>query len=292
MNFSDFLLILSTILMFLGFGTFLYFTYIDKFFFPKNKSKTLESVSAFGDYIGGVTGPIFALAGFLIVYSTIIDNRQDSNEQKFETLYFKFLDHNHLSMSEINFTSTISCKEFEGANVWVPFRKILKKSYRFVDSNRFTMQLNDSQKFVLAYSIFFTGTPRSSNSNSRTINKFLQFFKNKNLVDSFIADLRSIKHCEGFSVAFGGYSNKLEHLYNQFFSYLAYVDNANNINDQQKSDYVSMLVNQQSNFSLAMLKFHINSDLSTTNQKKLSVKYNIFKTVDPILMDLGQNNDE
>jgi len=91
MNLSNILLSISILLMLIGFGSFIYHMYFGQLFFTRKKPKTLDMASAFGDYIGGITGPLFALAGFLIVYATIIENRQDSNEQKFENIVFKIL---------------------------------------------------------------------------------------------------------------------------------------------------------------------------------------------------------
>ena len=73
MTLSNFLILFSLFLVICGFSFYLYFSLFSKLFFQKKQKTTPERASTFGEFINGLTGPIFALAGFLIIYATIMD---------------------------------------------------------------------------------------------------------------------------------------------------------------------------------------------------------------------------
>lgn len=280
----------SVILMFLGFGAFVYHMYFGKIFFPKKQAKTIDSASAFGGYIGGITGPLFALAGFLIVYATIIENREDSNEQKFESIIYKFIDYQRENLKNINLTSPKSCSQIEGSGVWLTFRAILCKSFQLVDSSQYTKNISSADKYKLYYSIFYYGIPKNSKDQSRSLNQLKSTISNVSNLDSLIAQARRIEHCEQKNTYFTGYSNKLEIIYNQFRTAIEYIDHSDAMEFERKKHYVNLFLDQHTPFCLALIKIHSNSLKDSSEFKKLSEKYGIFDRVDAVLLNLSETN--
>jgi hypothetical protein len=289
MNLSNFLLSISILLMLLGFGSFIYHMYFGKIFFARKEPKTIDKASAFGGYIGGITGPLFALAGFLIVYATIIENRQDSNEQKFENIVFKFIDYQRQNLAAIILTSPVSCDENQGIAVWPVLKGNMSSAFNFIDSSKYTKMLDSSNKIKLYYPLFYYGMPTKAESNkSRAIPFLRDVFKNPADLDSFIQQGKRLEHCEEKSHRFGGYSNKLGPIFSQFISCISYIDRSDIIDHEKKKQYVSILIDQHSTFCLAVMHFHFTSVVESPESIRLLNKYEVFGKLDPKLLQLSE----
>lgn len=288
MALSSILLIVSFVLMLLGFGTFVYHIYFGRIFFNKNEPKTSENASAFGGFISGITGPVFALAGFLIVYSTIIENRQDSNENKFESIFFKLLDYQRENLISLTLDHPTKCDEVSGYEVWGPLRSNMISSKKFLDSSKYTKDnLTDSDRQKLFYILFFYGIPSNSQfKTSRSLPVLKKFIKDTVALDSFLHQSKRLKHCEKNSRRFIGYSNKLTPIFNQFYNCITYIDQCDYITDRAKKQYVKIVVDQHPPFCLALMSFHFSSELETQDKMQLLEKYDVFLDVDRKLIEL------
>lgn len=157
MNLSDLLLIFSLFLVIAGSASDIYFGLISKLFFKKNIKTTPETASSFGEFINGLTGPIFALAGFLIIYATIIDQNDLNNLQQFENRFFKNLDYNRSNTLEISIVSPKSCKKIVGNAVWVSCYQQIKTAYKLIERDSLMNKLSQNKKLDIAFATFYWG---------------------------------------------------------------------------------------------------------------------------------------
>ncbi len=91
LSITTFLLNSSVIIMIAGVAVFIYYIFFSKLFFNKKEKISPDKASSFGGFMSGLTGPLFTLAGFLIIYATIIEQRQIYQIQNFESSFLQFL---------------------------------------------------------------------------------------------------------------------------------------------------------------------------------------------------------
>ena len=60
-----------------------------------------EDFGQVGDFIGGYVGTLFALVSILFLYSTLKDQRESSETEKFENKYFALIELHRNNVSEI-----------------------------------------------------------------------------------------------------------------------------------------------------------------------------------------------
>lgn len=242
--------------------------------------------SAFGDYIAGITGPLFALAGFLIVYATIIENRQDSNEQKFDNIVFKIIDYQRENLSSMVITAPVSCDRLEGNATWTVMKANLSSAFKLLDSSIYSKTLDSTAKIKMSYAIFYYGMPRKFNK-SRALPFLREKLKKMAEIDSIILQGGRLEHCTETSHRFNGYSNKIEPIFNQFLSCISFIDGSDLIDLDKKKQYVNILINQHSPYCIVMMYFHFNSGIVPIDSLKLLNKYSVFGTLDKKLLILN-----
>ncbi|RYX87134.1 hypothetical protein EON73_01990 [bacterium] len=80
------LLVITGIIMIIGF-----LNYLSKDYTFGGDNIDITKTGAVGDYIGGFVGTIFALAGFVFVYLTYIDQRESNEKEKIENRFFTLI---------------------------------------------------------------------------------------------------------------------------------------------------------------------------------------------------------
>ena len=282
MKLNDLLIIISLILVVLGFSLYLYFSLISKLFFQKKEKTTPELASTFGEFINGITGPIFALAGFLIIYATLMDQNDINNLQHFESLFYKQLDYNRENNINISIKSPKTCEEINGGAVWVSFYSQIKKAYQIIENDRFLKNEPLNKKIDLAFATFFYGISKLDTARLYShINK-LNLSANSNL--NYVSNLKLLDHCQNWKSYFVGYSNKFGVFLKQYFSFIYYVDKQKTLTPKQKEEYIKMLNLQNDNFCQIIIYYYINSSLSSTEELRITEKYNILTDIDNSLL--------
>ncbi|MFM7628891.1 MAG: hypothetical protein ACKO44_05185 [Algoriphagus sp.] len=272
------LIYFSAILIFLGLSFYLYFALYSKLFFSKNKELTPEKASSFGEFINGLTGPIFALSGFLIIYGTIINQNQVENIQQFESTFFKTLDYHRENIKDIQIFSPRSCKQIEGVSVWVTFYSQIKRAYNVVESDSALFKLKESDKLDLAFLTFFYGL--GSTDTTRIYKKITDLKITNDSANDYVFKLKSVKHCEDFSNYFVGYSSLFNSVVIEYFSYIQYIDELEYLETEQKKKYIDLLVVQNNSFSNIVLHYYLNSTIVDNAHLILSKKYNVVSNID------------
>jgi|LakMenEpi03Aug12_release.lakeMendotaPanAssembly.Ray.scaffolds.fasta_scaffold498952_1 hypothetical protein len=278
---SDFLIWSSLFLVVLGFSLYLYFSFFSKLFFQKKTKTTPERASTFGDFINGLTGPIFALSSLLIIYATIIDQNKINNIQNFENLFFKQLDYNRDNNLQISIKSPKSCEEISGDAVWVSFYSQLKKAYSIIDADSTLSKLPTNKKIDLSFATFFYGI-----SKLDTARLYLHFDKldlTEKSKSSYVSNLKLAPHCEEQTTYFVGHGSKLGAFLKQYFSFINYIDKQKFLSKVQKQEYIEMLTAQNDNFCQLIIYYYLQSSFQESYENALSNKYNLFPKIDESL---------
>jgi len=282
MTLNNLLIIISLILVGLGFALYLYFSFVSKLFFRKKERTTPEIASTFGEFINGLTGPIFALGGFLIIYATIMDQNDINNIQHFESLFYKQMDYHRDNNINISIKSPKTCEEIKGGAVWVSFYSQIKKAYQIIENDSLLKKQPNNKKIDLAFATFYFGI-----SNIDTIRLYSHFDK-LNLTNeskpNYFSNLKSIEHCQAWKSYFPGYSNKLGAFIKQYFSFISYVDNQKTLTIEQKKEYTKLLHAQNDNYCEMVLYFYLESSLCEENEHKMILKYNLLPELESSLL--------
>jgi len=207
MNISEFLIILSLALIALGLYAYIHFAIISNLFPLPKDTITSDRASAFAEFISGITAPIFALAGFLIVYATIMDQNNRENLNHFENHFYKLLDFNRSNYLEISISAPKTCKEIKGGAVWVSYYSQIRKAYEIIETDSFINQMDAFRKVDLAFATFFYGISRLDSA------RLYEYFNKAQIppsqVEQYVISLKAEEHCSTHSSYFTGHSNKV-----------------------------------------------------------------------------------
>jgi hypothetical protein len=288
---SDFLIFFSLILVVLGFALYLYFSLFSKLFFQKKQKTTPERASTFGEFINGLTGPIFALAGFLIIYATIMDQNDTNNIQHFESEFFKLLDYNRANNLDISIKSPKTCNEISGAAVWVSFYSQIKKAYQIIDNDSLFDNVPKNIKKDLAFATFFYGI--SKVDTSRLYSHIDKLNLKAATKSNYVSNLKLVEHCENWNSYFVGYTNNFETFLKQYFSFINYIDKEKTLTSEQKKEYINMLNLQNDNFCQLVIYYYFESSICGAEELKMKSKYNLLPRIDKsLLFHLNANTYE
>ena len=281
MKLSDLLIIISFILVVLGFSLYLYFAFVSRLFFEKKEKTTPEQASTFGEFINGLTGPIFALAGFIIIYATIRDQNELNNIQHFESFFFQQMDYNRGNNLDISIKSPKSCEEIKGGAVWLSFYSQIKKAYHLIEKDSILKTQAKSKKIDLAFSTFYFGI-----SNTDSVRLFSVMDKLNLKEDSkinYVTQLKSTDQCPNWKSYFPGYTNKLGSFLKQYFAFITFVDKQDIMTPKQKAEYIYMLNLQNDIFCQTTIYYYLESSLCTDEEIRIKEKYKLFPSIDTSL---------
>jgi len=288
MKISEILLYISVIVIVIGFLIYIYFLFISQLFFSKKEKTSPERASTFGDFITGLTGPLFTLSGFLVIYATITDQKENNQIQQFESVFFTFLDYHRDNNEKIEIVDPSTCNDIKGRQAWVTFRSIVKKAYEVLDTDSVFVKLTEDQKIDICYEILYYGLGTSD--TTRLYSQLDNYEIDHNTKISFFTKLRSVEHCENVNIFFYGFSNFLGNYFQEYFTYISYVDKSTMITEKEKYNYVTMLISQNDYFSTAVQYFYIHSSLAKKEHIFLANKYKILESIDKRLITLKKNN--
>lgn len=99
--------IISWILLIIGGIISLYFTwsaYCDNYIFWGSSKIDFEKTGQLGDFLGGVVGTVFALAGTFLIYLSFKEQTRQNNREGFETTFFELVNLHRENVNQINYT--------------------------------------------------------------------------------------------------------------------------------------------------------------------------------------------
>src|ERR1700752_4634078 len=80
-------------------------TYIDGFWIWSKNRIDFPTTGEFGDFIGGVVGTIFALAGTLLIYLSFKEQTKQNKREAFESAFFEMVHLHRENVSEMSYTT-------------------------------------------------------------------------------------------------------------------------------------------------------------------------------------------
>ncbi len=282
MELSELLIYFSSGLVIIGISLYLYFAFYSNLFFKKDASITSEKASSFGEFINGLTGPIFALAGFLIIYGTIMDQNKVNNSQQFENNFYKVLDFHRSNNIDISIKSPRTCQPVTGRQVWVSFYSQIKHAYEVIESDSlFKEGLDHNEKLDIAFATLYFG--RGSADTVRLYTYMEKLVPSEEKRADYLKKLKLVEHCDESSTYFVGFSNLLNSYYTEYFNYVKIVDDAKFLNFDEKARYINLLKIQKDNFGGIIQFYYIKSNLAKPSEVALVEKYNLLDNLDSIL---------
>lgn len=136
---------LSWILIIIGGIISIYFifsTKSDGFSFIGNEKIDFQTTGQFGDFIGGVVGTLFALAGTLLIYLSFKEQTTQNIKEGFETTFFELVNIHRDNVNQLNYT------KFDNGSLRVAeHRKVFRQIFvEFLECFREVKKFSNSKK--------------------------------------------------------------------------------------------------------------------------------------------------
>lgn len=288
----------------IGLVLIIYFSFFSKAF--NDGSGELNPVLAnnYGGLIGGLVGPLFSLAGFILLYVTIVSQRQSFEEQQkssfiqqFETRFFELI---RLHRNNVN---ELESKGKKGRKVLIEIKDEFQGLFTEIKS-RYPLESTSKPESAwkkdcikIAYFITYFGINNSSTEYLKErIYKILGANSEGSdlrigiYIDSLITVHKQRKLELDKYLPYDGHQSRLGHYYRHLFQTVKYINNqpAHLFDYDKKYEYVKTLRAQLSTHEQALLLYNSVSELGeswelsdkiTDQNQKLITKYNLIKNI-------------
>jgi hypothetical protein len=107
----------------------------------------------------------------------------------------------------------------------------------------------------------------------------------------YINQLKKVEHCEVSKSYFFGISNRLGSFFNQYFSFINYIDKQKTLTSEQKEEYIKMLNLQNDNFCQLVIYYYLKSALCKAEELEMNKKYKLLPRIDKSLLFHLNPND-
>ncbi|MBA2583833.1 MAG: putative phage abortive infection protein [Bacteroidetes bacterium] len=236
-----------------------------------------ETAGQLGNFVGGYIGTIFALIGVVFLYSTLKNQRETSQVEKFENKYFELIKLQRDNVSEIGIGEDFGRKIF--VILIREFRAILQLTSKI--ALRTNQSFSQEQVFIISYYALFFGVGPNS---SRLLKEALKD-QDKTFVDEFDEALKSdieqkkAKTDKNLKFRpFGGHQSRLGHYYRHLYQTVSYVNNQSFSLD--KYEYVKNIRAQLTTHEQALLYINSLTPLGSDWWKdNLIVNYRIVQNI-------------
>ncbi len=243
----------------------------------------------YGGFIGGLVGPIFSLAGFLLLYETIVAQRQsfDSQQksfeiQQFETKFFELIHIHRDNVSQmVHRVPWDESNYYDKARVFIEmksqFSKLFKAVKLKVDNNRSIEDKNKEMSSInIAYLILFFGVSKATRPDLEHF--LLKYGYDETLTNPIISELylKKTKYNNN-TVYYGGHQVRLGHYFRHLFQAVKFVDKATFLSPDQKYEYVKTLRAQLTQYELGI--FFLNSLSIGQEWQKYMTTYRLIKNL-------------
>lgn len=322
-NEKSFLNVLAITLLVAGVAVMMIFFFkIQQNYFISSKSEhpNLDVTAQIGDFIGGVVGTLFSLAGVLLLIITLRDQRVSFKRERFEQRFFELLKLHTNNLSEFEIAGVV-----KGRACFKYMINELRFIYRIVEVGALKENLmNDVPKVAterdylkMAYLIMFFGIGYSSErqlmeifnaEEAKIFNGFVKYNlemvqkdyskQSKNYESiSFTYHLPLTGIPDGFTFEtrfypFDGHSSRLGHYFRLLFQTVKYVDKQPDdiISLGDKYDYAKNLRANLSNYEHLLLFYNSISTLGSewiNTDNNLIKKYALIKNIPLGIVDIG-----
>lgn len=292
MKFS-FLSFWAILLSVLGVALMLCFTF-NKSFNDGSGVINPSLASNFGSLVGGIVGPIFSLAGIILLIETLRQQNKAFQIQQFEASFFELVRYHRENVNTMQMRVPSKQNEsYNGYRCFIEFKyqfeeifERICKLYPIKDEDN---KCGKEKRIRIAYIILFFGVGKNA---SETIRDFLSEY-DSNIINSIIENLREKKAAyDDNTVYYGGNQSRLAHYFRHLFYVVSFVDGKRFLSENEKYTYVKIIRSQLTQYELAIFFYNSFSPMGVEWQRKnLIQKYrliknmpkNFLKEIDPVL---------
>jgi hypothetical protein len=227
-------------------------------FFQSEQAVNSEKLAQLGDFIGGVVGSLWALAGVFLFYKALTEQRIDFKNNK-DTL--------ELQVSALN-------QQIDEFKLNREEQKLSRKVYEEQSKTAKIQQFDSS--FYSLLNVYLSIKNNLSNHNS-------EYFKE--LVDKLDSYYKSEELClikrhkgvvSGFIDIYNIKKEALSRYFRAFYRLIIIIDSSKVLTEEEKYFYAKILRAQLSDFELIILFYNSFTFLGKKTQS-FALKYNIFK---------------
>lgn len=229
--------------------------------FNLEKRVNSEKIGHFGDFIGGVVGSIWALAGVLLFYKALTEQRKDFATNK-ETL--------DLQVKALN----QQIEEFQLQ------REELTSSRKVYEEQSRTFRIQQFESnFYSLLNVYLT-----IKKNLNSIGDKNDYFKNlhENLTTNYVSSTKIVDHhnfmVKKYSEMYNENRGHLSHYFKSFYRLVKIIDSNSKLNKAEKIFYSKILRSQLTDYEQSILYYNSHS-VYGIKARALILKYNLLKHV-------------
>lgn len=275
-----------------------------------------------GDFIGGVVGTFFSLAGVFLLFNTLTAQRQFFKQEIFESRFFEYIKMHRENVSEMVIADAVrgrSCFKYMISELRfiyriVEFYALEIAANKYIINEKYT--INEGKDYLrIAYLIMFFGIGYSSERQlAELLNEDeLDLFKNKikpdlekvqQLYENRSRNFSSIQFTcklnipgipDGFDLEtrfypFDGHATRLGHYFRTIFQIVKYVSKQplKELPQEEKYQYLKSLRATFSNHEQLLMYYNSLSRLGLEwNSEGLISQYALIKNLPLGLVDIG-----
>lgn len=256
-----------------------YFGFISKRFkdmFNGSDSKTLNE---FSQFVSSISGPLFAIGGSLIIYSTIIEQNQSNDMQDyrdeinhFETIYFKNIEYHRDNNKIMKVISPYSKNALEGRTAFININQILRDVVKVIKKRPNT--LKDEDIANIAFQFFFIGI--DDPTEREILDPMFKKYSRRINIDTLLKDCDTITHHDSVSHFLSGNKSRFTSYFDQFTNTLKLLDRFAtkvDMNQEDREFYANLLLQHNGHYEKSVMYFYLFSDSADDTVKKLAKKY-------------------
>lgn len=248
-------------------GTFVFLPFHNVVIAEFGDSPDFEVTGGIGDFIGGVVGTLFSLAGTLFVVLTLQDQRLQNKREHFTQTFYEML-HIHCDNVKDMVIRLNDNTNIEGRKVFTKLISDFNNTYSLVDdyissiqngairdeewkttAKRYLSENNNRERLTLrlAYGYFFFGTNRYwLHEGSEIEQKIDAFVRNK---------------IEGNNLHVSSHNALLGHYYRHLFQMVTMVSAQKHLTEDERYSYVKQLRAQLDDEEQLLLYYNAMSDI-------------------------------
>lgn len=303
--FIYFFLVIGLVFIIIGFILFFkHYQFFDFTTFEFNSNQDFEINAKIGDFIGGVIGSLWALAGVLLFYTAVVLQgkelrafKLDSQKQNFENRFFELVKIHINNRNEINIGQE---NKKHGRAAFTYLHDELSAIWNVIDqiNKKFDYNVCEKDKINITYLTLFYGAIGEKSVSLLTTKLKKDFANSPANIDwsQFVLTLSSALEKEKESNSkltnfhpFNGNQHRLGTYFRHFFQTVKYVNNLDRKywHYKQRYEYVKTLRAQLCSHEQVILFFNSLSSLGKpwekkeglSDDQKLITKYNLIKNI-------------
>ncbi len=284
-NLTTGLTVISIIFLILTIILFFVFLF-NKAYFNFSGNIDVNLAAQFGSFFQGLVGTLAGITSALFMIVIFLLQTKQSRITQVENAYFKMLDYHRENVNSLHVSdfrmekknkATNEVFTYEGKRAFVIFKLQLFECLDFVDTvmKSEKLSLTPQQRIDIAYMIFYYGLDREYDDFTKGIFK--------NYPDSFVNKLFYNRNIYKKDHKIGRTNQtSLSSYFRNLYNAIVFIDQNQDLNQEQKKNYIKILRAQLSNPEQCLLYFNVMSRFGKKwKDYNLIQKYELIKNIPP-----------